>query len=109
MQDLNDLYYFAHVVANGGFAPAGRVLRVPKSKLSRRIAQLEASLGVRLIERSNRRFRVTEVGQAFYARCRGLLLEAEGALAVAAETKGEPHGLVRFSCPTGMLDVVRPS
>jgi DNA-binding transcriptional LysR family regulator len=46
--DLNDLVYFAEVVAHGGFAAAGRALREPKSKLSRRIAGLEARLGVRL-------------------------------------------------------------
>jgi DNA-binding transcriptional LysR family regulator len=63
--DLNDYAYFAQVVTHGGFAAAGRVLREPKSKLSRRIAALEARLGARLIERSSRRFRVTDVGQAF--------------------------------------------
>ena len=57
MQDLNDLYYFVHVVDNGGFAPAGRALGEPKSKLSRRIALLEERLGVRLLQRSTRRFR----------------------------------------------------
>ena len=47
MQDLNDLYYFVQVVRNGGFAPAGRALDIPKSRLSRRIALLEERLGVR--------------------------------------------------------------
>ena len=56
MSDLNDLYYYAQVVEHGGFAPAGRALNIPKSKLSRRIAVLEARLGVRLIQRSTRRF-----------------------------------------------------
>jgi DNA-binding transcriptional LysR family regulator len=60
--DLNDYVYFAEVVAHGGFAAAGRALRQPKSKLSRRVAGLEARLGVRLIERSSRRFRVTDDG-----------------------------------------------
>ena len=59
MQDLNDLYYFAEVVDHGGFAPAGRAIGIPKSKLSRRIALLEERLGVRLIQRSTRRFAVT--------------------------------------------------
>jgi DNA-binding transcriptional LysR family regulator len=108
MHDLNDLYYFAEVVAHGGFAQAGRALRQPKSKLSRRIAQLEERLGVRLIERSSRRFRVTEVGQAFYERCRGVLAEAESAEAVAAEMLGTPHGPVRFSCPPGALQIIGP-
>ena len=55
MHDLNDLYYFVQVVDLGGFAPAGRALGEPKSKLSRRIALLEDRLGVRLIQRSTRR------------------------------------------------------
>ncbi|WP_245652501.1 LysR family transcriptional regulator [Novosphingobium capsulatum] len=51
-------------------------MREPKSKLSRRIVALEARLGMRLIERSSRRFRVTDVGQAFYERCRAMIGEA---------------------------------
>ena len=104
--DLNDYVYFAEVVAHGGFAAAGRALREPKSKLSRRIAGLESRLGVRLIERSSRRFRVTEVGQSFYERCRAIMLEAERAEALVAEVKTEPHGLIRMSCPTGLTEVV---
>jgi DNA-binding transcriptional LysR family regulator len=106
--DLNDYVYFAEVVAHGGFAAAGRALREPKSKLSRRVAGLEARLGVRLIERSSRRFRVTEVGQSFYERCRAMLLEVEQADAVVAEAQAEPHGRVRFSCPTGLIELVSP-
>lgn len=106
MKDLNDLFFYAEVVAHGGFAPAGRALRQPKSKLSRRVAQLEARLGVRLIERSSRRFRVTEIGQAFYERCRAILDGVEEAEAVIAEAKSEPHGTVRLSCPAGLMEVV---
>jgi DNA-binding transcriptional LysR family regulator len=109
MQDLNDYFYFAQVVAHGGFAPAGRALRQPKSKLSRRIAGLEARLGARLIERSTRRFRVTEVGQSFYERCRTILAEAEQAEALVAQARAEPHGIVRFSCPTGLIETLSPT
>lgn len=108
MRDLNDFAYFAAVVTHGGFAPAGRALREPKSKLSRRIAGLEARLGVRLIERSTRRFRVTETGQAFFERCRALLAEAEQAEALVAAAQAEPQGRVRVSCPTGLLEVLAP-
>ncbi len=101
--DLNDLAYFAEVVGHGGFAAAGRALREPKSKLSRRISGLEERLGLRLIERSSRRFRVTETGQAFYERCRAMLAEAEQAEALVAQAQAEPHGRIRFSCPTGMV------
>lgn len=104
--DLNDLVYFAEVVAHGGFAAAGRALREPKSKLSRRIAGLEARLGVRLIERSSRRFRVTDVGQAFYERCKAMVAEAERAEALVAEAQSEPHGLIRMSCPTGLVEPI---
>src|ERR1700731_2669622 len=107
--DLNDYALFAEVVTHGGFAAAGRALRAPKSTLSRRIAALEARLGVRLIERSTRRFRVTEIGQAFYERCRAIMLEAEQAEAVVAQAQAEPHGRVRFSCPTGLVETLSPS
>jgi len=106
--DLNDYAYFAEVVRHGGFAPAGRALHLPKSKLSRRVAGLEARLGLRLIERSSRRFRVTEVGEAFYARCRAMLDELEQADALVAEARSEPQGRVRFSCPTGLVGVLSP-
>lgn len=101
--DLNDLAYFAEVVSYGGFAAAGRALKEPKSKLSRRVAALEERLGLRLIERSSRRFRVTETGEAFYQRCRAMLAEAEQAEALVLQAQTEPHGRVRFSCPSGMV------
>ena len=108
MPDLNDYAFFAEVVKHGGFAPAGRALRMPKSTLSRRIAALEARLGVRLIERSSRRFRVTEVGEAFHARCRAIVEEAEQAEALVEEAQSEPRGRVRFSCPEGLVDSLSP-
>ena len=61
MAELDDYVLFAGVVEHGGFAQAGRAMRMQKSKLSRRIAALENRLGVRLIERSTRRFRVTDI------------------------------------------------
>jgi DNA-binding transcriptional LysR family regulator len=106
MQDLNDLFYFSEVVSHGGFAAAARALRLPKSKLSRRVAQLEQRLGTRLIERSSRRFRVTEIGRSFYDHCRSALSEVERAEAVVAAAQVEPRGVVRFSCPTGLMDVI---
>lgn len=104
--DLNDYVYFAEVVTHGGFAAAGRSLQEPKSKLSRRVSALEARLGVRLIERSSRRFRVTEVGQTFYERCRAMMLEAERAEALVAEAQAEPHGRIRMSCPLNLAKKV---
>jgi DNA-binding transcriptional LysR family regulator len=101
MRDLNDLSFFAAVVANGGFSAASRALSIPKSRISRRVAALEGRLGVRLLERSTRRFNVTDVGQDIYRHARAALAEAEAIDDVAARLKAEPQGLVRVSCPQG--------
>ena len=103
MRDLNDLNFFAAVVANGGFSAAARALAIPKSRISRRVAALEGQLGVRLIERSTRRFNVTEVGQDVYRHARAALAEAEAIEEVAARLKAEPQGLVRISCPSAWI------
>ena len=104
MQDLNDLYYFVSVVDHGGFAAAGRTLGLQKSKLSRRILQMEERLGVRLLNRSSRRFSVTEIGREFYDRCVAMLVEAEAAEQVIAQVRAEPRGVVRMSCPVALLN-----
>lgn len=104
MQDLNDLYYFVQVVEHQGFSPAGRALAMPKSKLSRRITLLEERLGVRLLQRSTRRFAVTEVGQEYYRHCLAMLVEANAAQAVIERLGAEPQGTVRLACPTALLD-----
>ncbi len=102
--DLNDLFYYVKVVEHQGFASAGRELGIPKSRLSRRIAQLENRLGVRLIQRSTRRFSVTEIGHTYYMHCKAMLVEAEAAEEAVAMTRSEPRGVVRMSCPIAMLD-----
>ncbi len=103
MQDLNDLYYFAQVVEHGGFAPAGRALGLPKSKLSRRIAQLEERLGVRLLNRSTRHLSVTELGRAYHRHCVAMLVEAEAADELIERNLAKPRGTVRLSCPPSLL------
>ncbi len=109
MAELDDYVLFAGVVEHGGFSPAGRAMRVQKSKLSRRIAALEDRLGVRLVERSTRRFRVTDIGQTLYEHCRTIVLELELARAVTTEALAEPQGQVRFSCPNGLVEALSAS
>ncbi|MCJ1878091.1 MULTISPECIES: LysR substrate-binding domain-containing protein [Pseudomonas] len=104
MEDLNTLYYFTQVVEQGGFAAAGRALDIPKSKLSRRIAQLEERLGVRLLHRTSRLCSLTEIGQEYYQRCVAMRIEAEGASEVIERNRAEPRGLVRLACPTTLLN-----
>lgn len=105
MQDLNDLYYFVQIVDHRGFAPAARALGLQKSKLSRRISALEDRLGVRLLNRSSRRFSVTEVGLEFYRHCVAMLVEAEAAEQSIAELRAEPRGVIRMACPVALLQI----
>ena len=100
--DLNDYFYFAHVVEKGGFAAAGRALALPKSLLSRHVKQLEDRLGVLLIQRTSRQFVVTDVGRAFYLRARAALDEMEAAEAEVRCHTDTLSGRVRLSCSVGM-------
>ena len=93
MEDLNTLYYFTQVVEHRGFAAAGRALDMPKSKLSRRISELEERLGVRLINRTSRHCSLTEIGQVYYQRCLAMRVEAEAAAEVIERNRSEPQGL----------------
>jgi DNA-binding transcriptional LysR family regulator len=103
MQDLNDLYFFAQVVDHNGFAAAARALGIPRSRLSRRIGLLEQRLGVRLIQRSTRRFAVTDIGREYYRHCIAMLVEAEAAQEAIDRARAEPQGTVRVSCPSSVL------
>ena len=98
MPDFNDLYFFVNVVDHGGFAPAGRALGLPKSKLSRRIAALEERLKTQLIQRTTRRFYVTEIGQQYYEHCKAMIIEAQAAQDVIDKMRAVPQGVIRLSC-----------
>ncbi|MDN6873864.1 LysR substrate-binding domain-containing protein [Pseudomonas citronellolis] len=104
MQDLNDLFYFAKVVEAGGFAAAGRELGLPKSRLSRRVAELEARLNARLLQRTTRKLALTDIGERYYRHCQAMLVEAEMADEVVAQLSAEPRGRVRLSCPVAMAE-----
>jgi DNA-binding transcriptional LysR family regulator len=103
MQDLNDLHLFVQAVDHGGFTAAAAALGMPKSRLSRRIAGLEDRLGVRLIQRSTRRFTVTEIGQEYYRHCVAMLIEANAAQEAIDRSRAGPQGLIRVSCPPALV------
>lgn len=106
MQDLNDMLYFAEVVDQGGFAAAGRSLGIPKSRISRRIAELESQLGARLLQRTTRRIALTDVGDAFYRHCVAMRESARAAHDAVAALQVAPRGLVRVSCPVTLAQSV---
>jgi DNA-binding transcriptional LysR family regulator len=111
MPELDDFYYFAKVVEHGGYAAAARSLSIPKSRLSRHVSALEERLGVRLVNRSTRRFVVTEVGQEVQRHAVAMLAEADAALHAVEFARAEPRGLLKASCPvalaqSGLADIL---
>ena len=99
MQDLNDMVFFAEVAERGGFAAAGRMLGVPKSRLSRRVAELESRLGVQLLQRSTRHLSLTPAGEIYLRHCVAMRDAALAAAESIAQVQTEPRGTVRISCP----------
>lgn len=96
---FDQLFYFARVVEHGGFAAAGRALGIPKSRLSRHVDALERRLGLRLLQRSTRRFVLTDSGREVLRHAQAMAAEAEAAFDAAAAATAEPRGLARMACP----------
>ncbi len=109
MHDLNDLLYFAKVVEAGGFAAAGRALGIPKSRLSRRVADLEERLGARLLQRTTRTLVLTDVGAGYLRHCQAMLLAAEQAEESVSSLTAAPRGRLRVSCPVGLAQYLMPT
>jgi DNA-binding transcriptional LysR family regulator len=104
MSDLNSLIIFAHVVDANGFSKAARRLKMPTSTVSRRIAELEQALGVRLIERSTRCLRLTDVGSEVleYAH-RGAEI-SEAIENIASNHLSKVSGNLRLAAPPSISD-----
>jgi len=102
LQPLEGLYYFTQVVNHGGFARAARALGIPKSRLSRHVTSLEARLNARLLQRSTRRFVVTEIGQEVYRHAAAMLAEADAALEAIEFVRAAPRGTIKVSCPVAV-------
>ncbi len=100
--DLNDYYYFVHVVEKGGFTRASESLGIPKSRLSRHIVQLEERLDTTLIQRTTRQSKITEFGEVFYLRARAVIDQAELAEAELKRKKNTLSGQVTLSCSVGV-------
>jgi DNA-binding transcriptional LysR family regulator len=99
MHDLNDMVYFAEVVEHGGFAAAGRALSIPRTRLSRRIAELEEQLGEQLLQRSTRSLSLTHAGEIYLRHCIAMRDTANAAVEAISQVQTEPRGLIRISCP----------
>jgi DNA-binding transcriptional LysR family regulator len=102
VNDLNDVFYFAKIVEHGSLSAAATMLGIAKSVLSQHLAKLEAELGVRLIHRSTRGLRITDIGQRYYERCRAVVAELENSRRVIDDARTVPRGRVRVSCPINL-------
>lgn len=99
MQDLSGIAVFAAVVESGSFTAAAERLGQSKSAVSKQVTRLEQRLGARLLARTTRRLNLTEVGQAFYERCRRIVAEAEEAELAVTHLQEVPRGTLRVSAP----------
>ncbi|MES2017342.1 MAG: LysR substrate-binding domain-containing protein [Pseudomonadota bacterium] len=97
--DLNALADFNLVATHGGFGRASRASKRSKATLSRRIAALEAQLGVRLIERGATGLELTEAGQLLLGRTEGPMNELADAFGAARDTRASPRGQLRIAAP----------
>ena len=106
MIDRNAMGLYVRVVENNSFSKTAQREGVPVSTVSRKISDLEKALGVRLLERSTRRLRMTEIGQDYYERCRRGLEEFETANLMVTDQQAEVSGRLRLSVPPSISDVV---
>ncbi|MCL1127163.1 LysR family transcriptional regulator [Shewanella surugensis] len=103
IEHIEDLKVYVQVIDSGHLAAAGRVLGLSATLVSRRLARLEAALGVRLLTRTTRRLHVTDEGKVFYSRCQRILSELAHAQRELLPTSNEISGTVRVVLPTSML------
>lgn len=106
--DLAALADFNLVASHGGFGLASRATHRPKATLSRKVAELEAHLGVRLIDRGSRTLRLTPEGRTLHDRTQGPLTEIEEAEQAVASGASVPSGTLRISAPLVLAHVLLP-
>jgi len=93
---------FLAVADAASFSAAGRALGVSKAMVSKHVAHLEDSLGVRLLQRSTRCMRLTEAGSTYQERCRRILADIDETERVVSALRAEPRGLLRVAAPTSL-------
>lgn len=110
MDTLNGMRAFTRVVEEGSFTAAARALGLPKSTVSRHVAALEDRLGVRLLHRTTRSLRPTDVGQAYFERASAILADVEEAEQAVTHVQSTPRGRLRVtagvSFGTGYLGTI---
>ena len=107
--DLGEIAVFVKVVEAGSFSGAARLLGMPNTTVSAKVARLEKRLGMTLIRRTTRKLHITRAGQAYYERCRRGLAEIETAEAEITSAGTEPRGSLRISANPYIAHSVLPA
>jgi DNA-binding transcriptional LysR family regulator len=107
--DLNAVRIFARVVETGSFRAAARELELPKSTVSRKLAELETQLGARLLQRTTRKVAPTEVGQRYYEAIAPALAAIQEGEAWVAARRDAPSGRLKVSAPGTLAEVALPA
>lgn len=102
MDRFHAMYVFTRIVELGGFARAADSLQIPRASVTVLIKQLEAHLGVQLLQRTTRQVSTTLDGAAYYQRCVSLLAELEETEAVFSSSRKSPRGVLRIDMPGAM-------
>lgn len=97
--DLGEILAFTSVVRGGSFTAAAALLGMPKSTVSRKIAELEARIGARLLQRTTRRVSLTDAGRAYYEHAARIVSELEEAEQAVSRMQAAPRGLLRITMP----------
>lgn len=99
MDRFADMQMFVKVVESASISAAAERLEVAKSAVSRRLAELEARLGVQLLQRTTRRLNLTDSGRSFYERCLRILADLEEAEIAVSQAHGALSGKLRLALP----------
>jgi DNA-binding transcriptional LysR family regulator len=102
---LKDMTMFVEVVKAKGFRRATEAIGVPNSTLSRRIIDLEKSIGLRLLHRTTRKIELTEAGLIYFDRCKRIIDEARLAHEQLGEMVAQPTGVLRASLPVDFANI----
>jgi len=108
MNTFDAIPVFVKVVEAGSFSAAARLLNMPKTTVSAKIAALEKRLELKLIQRTTRKLHVTEAGMKYFRHCASALHEIELGEAALQSTQGEPTGVLRVTAPVDIGHLVLP-
>jgi DNA-binding transcriptional LysR family regulator len=99
LRDFSDTVAFVKVVQEGSFTAAARVLKVPKTRISRKVQELEQRLEAQLLNRTTRSLKLTEAGTAYFEKCEAIVRDLEDAESAVAELQDHPRGWLRIAAP----------